>query len=206
MKKTSISWFIPFLIAVIFLLQYILIISYLEKMFKYTNEGVLNEVLDEEKQLYNLYIFQKGIILFLQLIGSVICLNIGFLYFNYKMPIKNVFKLVLKSFTALVIVQLLVIGIIKFNNMTFTVGTISSVEEKLNIVHYLNIDSIAGWLILPLQTINLTQLFIILFLTFSVRVLIKSNYGKAFLFTIRTYGAGMVLWFVFAMIMEMNFS
>ena len=166
MKKTSISWFIPFLIVVIFLLQYILIISYLEKMFKYTNECVLNEVLNEEKQSYNLYIVQKGIILFLQFIGSIICLNIGFLYFNYKIPIKNVFKLVLKSFTALIIVQLLVIGIIKFSNMTFTVGTINYVEEKLSIVHYLNIDLVARWLILPLQTINLTQLFIIPFLTF----------------------------------------
>ncbi|MEN8126049.1 MAG: hypothetical protein ABFR32_13080 [Bacteroidota bacterium] len=190
----------------VFLLQYTLIISYLEKMFKYTNEAVLNEVLNEEKQLFNLYVLQKGIVLFLQFIGSVICLNIGFLYYYYKMPIKKILELVLKSFIAIIFVQLLVIGIIKLSNMTFTVGTISSVEEKLSIVHYLNTDSVSGWLILPLQTINLTQLFIILFLTFSVRVLIKSNYVKAFLFTIRTYGTGMLLWFVFAMIMEMNFS
>ncbi|MEN8126052.1 MAG: hypothetical protein ABFR32_13095 [Bacteroidota bacterium] len=107
---------------------------------------------------------------------------------------------------AVIIVQIFIIGIIAFSNMTFTIGTINSVEEKLSIVHYLNIDSIVEWLVLPLQTINVAQLFIVLFLTFSVRILIKSNFSKAFLFTIRTYGTGMLLWFVFAMIMEINFS
>ncbi|MCF6347566.1 MAG: hypothetical protein L3J20_04600 [Flavobacteriaceae bacterium] len=205
-KNISILWLIPFLIIGVFLLQYTLAIIYIEEMFKYANEEVKKIVISEENKLFYIYIIQKGVTVFLQFIGSVICLNIGFLYFNYKIPIKDVIKLVLKSFIALIIVQLSIITIVKFSNMTFTMGSIMSFEEKLNITYYANTDSVAIWLLLPLQTINLTQFLIILFLTFSIRVLIKSNYNKAFLFTIKTYGTGMLLWFVFAMIMEMNFS
>lgn len=186
--------------------QYYSIISYIEEMFQYTTNEVRNEVLNSELSQFEFYWTEIFISLLLQSLGMFLCLNIGFLYFNIKVKIRDVIKLILISFLAVIFNQFLAILIIILNNWTFTVGSMNSVFEKLNLANYLKVDEIAPWVKLSLESINLGQLLTIALLIIGMQKVLKLNYKKAFSVTTKTYGLGVFLWFVFAMVMEMNFS
>ncbi len=178
----------------------------MEKLFQFTNKEAFDKILIIEKSNIHLNILMKSAFIVSQFIASVLCINIGFLFFNFKIPIKELLKIVFNSFIAVIIVELIIIGITKLKYSYLTISIIEEVEEKFYITNYINIDNIAPYLVLPLKTINTTHLLFILLLTYGISTLIKKNYFKSLLFTIKTYGIGICLWFVFATIMEMNFS
>jgi hypothetical protein len=79
-------------------------------------------------------------------------------------------------------------------------------SEKLNLENYISNEKTVPWIKLSLTSINLEQLLIILILGIGIHKLMNINYKKAFIITSKTYGLGILLWFVFAMVMEMNFN
>ena len=93
-----------------------------------------------------------------------------------------------------------------FNSITFNRGAIDDFEEKLVLTNYLNLDSSISYLELPLQVINLTHILFILLLAYSLRKLINKGYFKSLIFTLKTYGLAVCIWFMFSTIMELNFN
>lgn len=85
-------------------------------------------------------------------------------------------------------------------------GSINAMSEKLNLGNYINIGKTVPWIKLSLTSINIEQLLVLILLGISIHKIIKINYKRAFSITVRTYGLGILLWFIFAMVMEMNFS
>jgi hypothetical protein len=205
-KRKYINIIILTLVVLVFILEYYLIISYIEKMFQYTAIEVKKEVLGNEISLFKDYMIENCIIVFLQSLGMFICLNIGFLYFKIKTSFRNILNLVTFSFLAVIICQFLVITIVKLNSWTFTMGSINSASEKLNLANYINIKKTLPWIELSLVSLNLEQLLILILLVIGINKIVKINYMRAFSVTARTYGLGICFWFVFAMVMEMNFS
>lgn len=194
------------LIVFAFVLQYYFITTYIEKMFQYTAIDVKNEFMKKEIEEFKIYLLESFIFLFFQSLGMFLCLNIGFLYFKIKISFRNILNIVVSSFLVIAIYQFLVICIIKFNHWTFTIVSIDSASEKLNLGHYLSLEKTLPWISSSLTIINLEQLLILLVLGVSIHRILKINYKKAFSITVRTYGIGVLLWFVFVMVMEMNFS
>lgn len=194
------------LFVLVFSIQYFLIISYINEMFQYVAVEVKNEVAKSEMKLFKSYLFKNFIFTFLQSIGMFLCLNIGFLYFKIKTNFRNLFSLIVLSALSTLVCQLLIIVIIKLNNWTFTMGSINETTEKLNLGNYINVEKTAPWIKLSLVSINLEQLLIVLFLGVGVHEILKIKYNRSFSIIIKTYGLGILLWFVFAMVMEMNFS
>ena len=78
------------LLVLVFLLEYYLNISFINKMFKHSKEEIYNEVLLEENSHFKVYIITKLFFSFLQFIAAVISINIGLLFFKYKIKIKKI--------------------------------------------------------------------------------------------------------------------
>jgi magnesium-transporting ATPase (P-type) len=206
MKRKYINIIILILIVLVFTLEYYLITSYIERMFKFTAIEVKNEIIDNEIKEFKIYLIQNFIFIFLQSIGMLFCLNIGFLYFKVKSSLKKIFNLVLLSLISVIVYQFLIIVLVKLKNWTFTMGSINSISEKLSLENYISSEKTVPWIKLSLTSINLEQLIIILILGIGIHKLMNINYKKAFIITSKTYGLGILLWFVFAMVMEMNFN
>ena len=81
----------------------------------------------------------------------------------------------------------------------------SFASEKLNLGNYIYVGKTASWIELSLISINIEQILVLIFLTVGIHKIKKLSFKRAFSVTIRTYGLGILLWFVFAMVMEMNF-
>ncbi|WP_445749843.1 hypothetical protein [Polaribacter sp.] len=206
MKRKHINIIILVLVVAVFGLQYYFITSYVNEIFQYTPLEIRNEVLNKELESFKMYLIESFVILSLQSIGIFLCLNIGFLYFKIKVNFKNILNLVVLSFIAVIINQLLLMLIVKCKSWTFLMNSIQSASEKLNIENYISISEKASWIKLSLTSINLVQILVLVLLTVGIHKIIKLSFNKAFLITVRTYGLGILLWFVFAMVMEMNFS
>lgn len=175
-------------------------------MFQYTAIEVKKEVMNNEVTRFKDYLIESFIILLLQSLGMFLCLNIGFLYFKIKISLNNLLNLITFSLLSVTIYQLLIILIIKLNNWTFTMSSINSMSESLNLGNYIDVEKTAPWIKLSLKSINVEQLLILILLGIGMNKILKKNFINTFSITFRTYGLGILLWFVFAMVMEMNFS
>jgi hypothetical protein len=198
-------WLIPILILVIFLLEYSLIINYIDQHFQY-NDVLKKELLEDEKINFYFSVIEKLVFMVLQFIATILCINIGLLFFNYKVKVKKIVKVVLQSFMAIVIVQFLIIAYMQISGYVFSTSVIESVENQLYITNYLDTKNMVTYLILPLQTLNVTHLLYMLLLTYGLRTIIKKSFIQSLFFTFKTYGIVISIWFVFTMIMEMNFN
>jgi hypothetical protein len=206
MKRKYINIIILTLTVLVFTLEYYLITSYIERMFKFTSIEVKNEIIKSEIKEFKIYLIQNFIFIFLQSIGMLLCLNIGFLYFKVKTSLKKILSLVLLSLISVVVYQFLIIVLVKLNNWTFTMGSLKSMSEKLNLENYISNEKTVPWVKLSLTSINLEQFLILIILGIGIHKLMNINYKKAFIITSKTYGLGILLWFVFAIVMEMNFN
>jgi len=189
----------------VYALQYALIVNYITSFFKYNNE-VKMTTLNEEKALFYMSITEKFAFAISKFIGSIICINIGLLFFNYKIKIQLVIKIVLYSITIFSVVQLFILLFMIFQNYIFSTAIIETIESTLYKTKYLNLNSKASFLKLPLQIFNITHILYFIVLAFGISKLIKKSYIKSIYFTFKTYGIGVLIWFVFAIIMELNFN
>lgn len=190
----------------VFLIQYLLIYLYINKMFQFTAIDIKEQVLNNEIQQFKFYMFQNLFFLILQSMGMFLCLNIGFLYLRIKVNFKEILNLIVISFLGSIIYQFLIIALVKLYNWTFTTNSLKTMSEKLNLENYISNEKTAPWIKLSLTSINLEQLLIFIILVIGIHKLMNINYNKSFIITAKTYGISILLWFVFAMVMEMNFS
>lgn len=206
MKRRHINIMILVLVVAVFGLQYYLTTSYIDEVFQYTSVEAKNKVMNNELESFKIYLIENFIFLFLQSLGMFLCLNIGFLYFKIKVSLKKTLNLMVLSFVAVIINQLLLIVIVKWSNWTMVLSSIKSASKRLNLGNYINIEKTIPWIKLSLTSINLEQILVLILLTVGIHKIIKLSFKRAFSITIRTYGLGILLWFVFAMVMEMNFN
>ena len=206
MKRKYINIIILAFVISVFGLQYYFIASYIDELFQYTSVEVRNEVIDNELESFKTYLTENFVFLFLQSVGMLLCLNVGFLYFKIKVYFKNILNLIVLSFIATIINQLLLMIVVHSKGWTFLMDSIKSASKTLNLENYINVGKTIPWIKLSLISINLEQILVLILLTIGLHKIIKLSFKRAFSITIRTYGLGILLWFVFAMIMEMNFG
>lgn len=206
MKRIHINIMILVFVIGVFGLQYYLITSYINEVFRHSLIEVRNDAMKNELKSLKMYFIENFIFLFLQTIGMFLCLNIGFLYFKIKINFKNILNLIALSLFSVIINQLLLVTIVKLNNWTTLLNSMNSASEKLNLGNYINVGKKTPWIELSLTSINLEQILVLILLTIGIYKIEKLNFKRAFSITVRTYGLGILLWFVFAMVMEMNFS
>jgi hypothetical protein len=206
MKNKHINIIILTLVVIVFSLEYYLITSYIEEMFQYNTIEIKDIAMNNQVKEFKTHLIKNFIFLLLQSIGMFLCLNIGFLYFKIKTSFRNILNLIVISLLGIIVYQFFIITIIRLSNWTFTMGSINSASEKLNLENYINVEKTAPWIELSLTSVNFEQLLILILLGIGIRKIVKINYKRAFAITARTYGFGILLWFLFAMVMEMNFG
>lgn len=206
MKKYNLKILILLAIIAVSLIQYYLIESYFERMFQYTSYDVKIEIINTELKDFKWYVMKNFIILVFQGIGMILCLNIGFLYFGLISSFKNIVNLFIYSLLATSLFHFFILFLIKLNHWAFTVESIKAMTSNLSLASFFNVEKKVPWIQLSLSSINLEQLFILIILAIGLQKILKLSIKRAFSITIRTYGLGILLWFVFAMVMEMNFS
>ncbi|WP_299667692.1 hypothetical protein [uncultured Polaribacter sp.] len=162
--------------------------------------------MNNETEQFKVYLVENFVFILLQSIAMFFCLNIGFLYFKIKVSLRNILNIITLSFLSVLVCQLLIITIVKLNNWTYTVGSINSVNDMLNLANFINVEETAPWIKLSLTSINIEQVILIIILGIGIHKILNIKYNRAFSITARTYGISILLWFVFAIIMEMNFS
>jgi len=206
MLKPSFNYFVLMLIVAVFGLQYYLSSNYIEKAFQHSTYEIRTNALENEITKFKEYFAYRLTVIIMQCVGIFLCLNIGFLYFNLTIRFKDMVHLVVISLFAIIIHQVLCLVLIKLNNWMFVTSSVNAISEKLSLANYIKSDNSVPWLRLSLSTINLEQIIISIFLIIGIHKTLKVKYKKAIPLALKTHGLGVLLWFVFAMVMEMNFS
>lgn len=81
MKRIHINIMILVFVIGVFGLQYYLITSYINEVFRHSLIEVRNDAMKNELKSLKMYFIENFIFLFLQTIGMFLCLNIGFFIF-----------------------------------------------------------------------------------------------------------------------------
>ena len=185
-------------------MHYLLIMGYQETLFEFHEEGVRQEILDSEKEVFKWQILGSALTLALQLTGTLLAMNIGLLFFDHVFRFKDLLGAVVKSATVLVFPYLLFPITMALAGKVYTFNTLYEQERVFSLLRYLNHD-IPVWLQNLLGSISLFQLAFVLALSFAIKRMMDWGLAKGLVCVLRSYGTGFALWQVFALFMDINF-
>ncbi len=133
----------------------------------------------------------------------VLCLYVGTFLFNVDLSVKSLFKItVLGEFIFLFpsIVKLFWFGLFQ------TSYTLSDLQyfSLFSLLSVLDSGEVEGWLLYPLQVINLFEVLYWLFIAHQIRILSNISFAVSLKFVASTYGVGLLLWVIFVMFLTLN--
>jgi len=192
-----------------FLFQYFLNPN--ELVYNFYSEQLAQEQIEEliesqEKWQWLGYAFIPLIIL-LRTSLVAMALSIGLFFFDMEntTKYKQLFKVALLGEFVLALVsyfKFLYFYLIKDN---FTFLEIQQFQP-LSLANFVDVSTIDSWLLYPLQTINLFEIFYFFILVYGLQKLLKNNYWKSVKITAVSYGAGLTIWIGLVMFLILNMS
>lgn len=204
---TKADWTIllPFIIfATAFAIHYYMIVNFYESLYQHHSEEVRNNVINSEKQVFNASLIGNTLLFLLVIIGTILSLNIGFLFFNYRFKFREICTVVLKSSVIIALIYLILPLIMFFQTEVYSFERLYKIETSYTLARYLE-DFSPVWLINLLESFSITQVVYILLLTIGIKYIMKWNYKKSAMNVVKIYGLGFCLWHSFALIMDVNF-
>ncbi|MEZ4782023.1 MAG: hypothetical protein R2816_10840 [Flavobacteriaceae bacterium] len=197
--------FLPIIVLIVaFTIHYTFIMNYLEDTFKYTNTIVKNEILDEEKTIFKMNLLGNTVIYIAQLIGVILCLNIGLLMFGYKFSFKKLCKTIVKSSIILTIIYLIIPIILYLNQSVYSFKSLYNIESNYTLLPLAD-NFTKTWLKRFLEMFSISQVFFLLLLSFGMSQLMHWTYRKALKKTSIIYVIGFLIWACFSITMDINF-
>ncbi len=164
-------------------------------------------------------------------IEEIIKFNKKFEWLSYVLlPLFNIFKYTLVSIVIFIGVKLFEIDLnfrdcFKITLLAELVSIISSISRTLYLYIYppmnyeylqnfnplglstfLNLNSISKFLIYPLQQLNLFEMLYWLLLAYGIKMHGGINYKKALQITSLSYGVGLLIWCIFIVFIQLQFS
>jgi len=204
---TKADWtlLLPFVIFVAaFVIHYFMVINFYENLYQYHDENVRTEIINAEKQVYNVNLIGNSLLFLFVIIGSILSLNIGFLFFNYQFKFKEICTIVLKSSIIIALIYLILPIIMAVETNVYSFEELYKIEFRFTLSRYLT-DFSPIWLRNLLESFSIAQIVYILLLTIGIKYSMNWNYKKSVLNVIKIYGVGFLLWHGFALIMDVNF-
>lgn len=196
---------LPFIIFVIaFVIHYFMVINFYENLYQYHSQDVRNEIINVEKQVFNVNLIGNSLLFIFVIIGTILSLNIGFLFFNYQFKFKDICIVVLKSSIIIAIIYLILPIIMVLETNVYSFEELYKIEFRYTLSKYLT-DFSPIWLRNLLESFSIIQVLYVLLLTIGIKYVMNWNYKKSVLNVIRIYGVGFLLWHGFALIMDVNF-
>lgn len=151
------------------------------------------------------YVFIPIYILMKTLIISSV-LYVGLFFFNKKeIAFKNIWNCVLNGEFIFLLVPLLKVVWFIFFQTNYTLNDIQYFYplSVLNIVSYNGLDA---WLLYPLQTLNLFEVAYIIYLSYQIGYLTKTNADNGFKIVSYSYVPALLLWVTVVMFFTLNNS
>ncbi len=127
------------------------------------------------------------------------------IFFGYKNTFKEIFdKVVIAEFVWLIpsIITLIWFGFIDTDYSLMDVQYF----KPLSLLNFFEATDIEGWLIFPLQSLNLFEIAYMLVLAIGIKRILKKDYVEALNFTIPVYGSALVTWIVFITFLSINLT
>lgn len=181
-----------------------MVINFYENLYQYHDENVKAEIINAEKQVYNVNLIGNSLLFIFVIIGTILSLNIGFLFFNYQFKFKGICTVVLKSSIVIALIYLILPIIISFETNIYSFEELYKIEFRYTLSRYLK-DFSPIWLRNLLESFSITQVIYISLLTIGIKYVMNWNYKKSVLNVIKIYGVGFLIWHGFALIMDVNF-
>lgn len=204
---TKADWtlLLPFVMFVTaFVIHYYMVINFYENLYQYHSQEIRNEIINAEKQVYNVNLVGNSLLFLFVVIGTILSLNIGFLFFNYQFKFKEICIVVLKSSVVIALIYLILPIIMAIETNVYSFEELYKIEFRYTLSTFLT-DFSPIWLINLLESFSITQVVYILLLTIGIKYVMNWNYKKSVLNVIKIYGVGFLIWHGFALIMDVNF-
>ncbi|MDZ7879001.1 MAG: hypothetical protein U5L45_15065 [Saprospiraceae bacterium] len=144
------------------------------------------------------------VVVVLQAFLVALCLNCGTIMMNYKIRFRPLFTLVLRSSVVFLLWKLLVTFIFLFSEVQFFDDLITL--NKFALAGFVSKESVPSWLMYPLSILNIFEVVFWFLLTFGMSRLLQRSFKGSFGFVSTTYGLGLLMWMVFIIFLQLNFS
>lgn len=73
-------------------------------------------------------------------------------------------------------------------------------------LNFFDASGIEGWLIVPLQSLNLFEIAYMFVLAIGIKGVLKESYTQALNFTVPVYGSALVTWIVLITFLSINLA
>ena len=162
------------------------------------DEGVALEVIGTNAVL-PLYLAVKYV-----LVASAILM--GAILLNYKIKFKTLFKVVLVSDGVLILMQIVRISWLYLMGDDASASVVGRFFP-LSLLHLFDTLQITvdPWFEYPSQVLNIFEVCYFLLLTYFLAQALEVSKGKAFLFTLKTYGVALIMWVIFLVFVQLYF-
>lgn len=206
-KATSISVYIVFIYLIIVWVNKNIIFDvnfyYRVWQSKYSFERIDNLIIQNN----NLSIFSYFIwpcILYIKWLLISIVIFIGTMLFEIRISFKNCFKIILFAEIISLISSIL-------KSLYFYIYPPTNLEvlqnfNPLGLSSLLNNDTIPKYLLYPIQQLNLFEVGYWLLLAYGIKILGNVDFKKALKITSLSYGVGLLIWCIFIVFLQLQFS
>jgi hypothetical protein len=144
------------------------------------------------------------LMLIIQICLVALCLNCGTILMNHKIQFKTLFKLVLKASVVFLTNKLVFTLILLFSKIQVADDLL--VINKFALSGFVNKESIPRWLMYSISNINLFEISFWLLLSLGMSKLLQKSFKSSLVFVVTTYGSGLLIWIVFIIFLQLNFS
>jgi hypothetical protein len=196
---------LPFLVFVAsFTFHYYLVINFIENLYQYSTQEVRDKMINDEKLIFNINLIGNSLLFLFIIIGTILTLNIGFIFFGYEFKFKEVCTVVIKSSIIIAMVYFILPILMYFETEIYTFESLYKIEVKYTLAKNLP-DFSPIWLSNLLESFSICQIVYVALLIVGIKNVMKWNYKKSILNIIKIYGIGFLIWHSFALIMDVNF-
>lgn len=161
---------------------------------KFDSEGA-NKIMELDKNWGFIKLLFIPITLFVKISFVVICIYIGIFLSEIKIAIRELFKIV--TIAEITFLLFTLIRTILVFNHSFTSFEDLGNFAPFRIIPFANINSFPDWLKIPIGIINSIEILYWLVLSFLLAKLMDWSFIKSFLFIIKTYVLGLLIWILF---------
>ena len=178
---TKADWtlLLPFAIFVTaFVIHYYMVIHFYENLYQYHDENVRNEIINAEKQVYNVNLVGNSLLFLFVVISTILSLNIGFLFFNYQFKFKEICTVVLKSSIIIALIYLILPIVMLIETNVYSFEELYKIEFRYTLSRYLT-DFSPIWTRNFLESFSIIQIVYISLLTIGIKYVMNWNYKKS---------------------------
>lgn len=198
------TWFVFLIIYIIYVLALII-----ELNFLFTDEFYFDVLSGQEKSGKDITDFINKdraqnwinfpfaiLIILIPTIGATIALSIGNILNSNKIALKNIFKITLKSHIVFAISYFIGILLKLIGLIEVTPASINDRFGYQSLLVFFEVKELPEWLLFPLQSLNISELVLVLMVAFGYSIISDLSYLKALGRVALYYILGLIFWVI----------